>query len=177
MMYDQIREDGTVGKLSLAGTSLLAAIPGAMLTFIMLRAVLGAINNMPTPLMVASLVLLVVAAAMALFPAYLLIWYRSGGGAATAAAPRKSKGDAEATGAMAAGAVHDDESEVSDEMMETFEPEDDLLGEYETSDEIAADDSFEDEDVDFDDEFSGEMAEVEEEFEFDEFEDDEDDRR
>ncbi|WP_437225143.1 hypothetical protein SH661x_003934 [Planctomicrobium sp. SH661] len=65
-----------MGKLGLAGTSLAAAIPGAFLFYILLMAVLKSLEPMPITMKVAALLMLVIALVMALFPAYLLIWFR-----------------------------------------------------------------------------------------------------
>jgi len=76
-----------VGKKSLAGTSLVAAIPGAVLAYLMLMAVLSSFEPMPAILKVAAILVLVVGATMALFPAYVLIWYGGSSSKAAAAAP------------------------------------------------------------------------------------------
>ncbi|TWT57464.1 hypothetical protein KOR42_08250 [Thalassoglobus neptunius] len=64
-----------MNKKNLATTSLIAAIPAGILLFFALKAVLGSFDKLPTVLMVAMILLLVVAGVMLLFPGYILIYY------------------------------------------------------------------------------------------------------
>ncbi|WP_437186163.1 hypothetical protein SH668x_003303 [Planctomicrobium sp. SH668] len=65
-----------MGKLSLAGTSLTAAIPAGALAYVLLMAVLQSLDKMSTTLKIAVIATLLVSAIVAILPAYLLIWYR-----------------------------------------------------------------------------------------------------
>lgn len=163
-----------MGKTSLAGTSLVAAIPGGILAYLMLMSVLNSFEPMPMLLKVAAILALVTAAALALFPAYVLIWYGGRGGASrktaateTAAPPPADEQSLAETQAF----VGEDLEEAP---VEEFES-----GEFEAADEFeAAEDleEFESEAEDFEaDELSAVGGEdFEDEFEFEEFEDDED---
>lgn len=155
-----------VGKVGLAGLSLTAAIPGALLCFLMVQAALSSISEMPPVLMVAVLLALVISLMMALMPLYALLWYRPAGyvPAARKEKPVKEKAGKAAAAAAAAPVV---EELAAEEIADDEELIDDVFEEH--GEELAAPS-----DVDFDDDDLGDAGtEFNEEFEFDEFEDDE----
>jgi hypothetical protein len=108
-----------VGKLGLTAVSLAAAIPGGILTFLMLMALLNSLEKMPMMLKVTALLLLLIGAFMALFPAYLLIWYR---GSRVVLARDKKKG-AKASQALGDEAEAVEEPGLRDSFLEGFTPE------------------------------------------------------
>jgi len=92
-----------VGKLGLAGTSLAAAIPGGILFYILLMAVLEKLGTpIPMVMKVAILMLLGLSLVMALFPAYILIWFRR-------RRPQLAKSQAAATGAAGTDLLEDED--------------------------------------------------------------------
>ena len=157
-----------MSKWGLAGTSLAAAIPGGILFFMLLMAVLNSFEPMPMILKVVSIATLVMALTMGLFPLYAVIY-----GPSSAGAPSKKRetptGDDEDIPTV--GGDDDEEmgevaetTEFADEEVEDFENEgfgDEFDDEFE-SEEASADD-FDSFDDDFDDEF-----------EFEEFDEDDD---
>jgi len=164
-------EGNAVGKMSLAGTSLVAAIPGGVLAYLMLMAVLNHLDPMPTILKVSAISLLVVSGAVALFPFFILIY---GPKSPEAAAKAKSKQDEKSAQSAAAAAPGGDEAfaeaaEAEGEA-ESFASEEGFEGEeFE-----AADDEVFEADGFSDTEDEMEAGEYDDEFEFDEFEDEED---
>lgn len=165
-----------MSKWGLAGTSLAAAIPGGILFFMLLMAVLNSFEPMPMILKVVSIASLIVALTMGLFPLYALIY-----GPSSAGAPPKKRGtpageddDVPAVGGDDDEALEDvaETTEFSDAEVEAFEDEefgeefgDDFDDEFE-SEEASADDF----DA-FDDELEGDF---DDEFEFEEFDEDDD---
>lgn len=164
--------------MGLTGASLAAALPGAILAVIMLRAVLGAINTMPVAMAVVSIALLVVSGAVAFLPAYLLVWYRG------APVPERPKSPTEdSTGAVATGDLHEQD--------EAFAASDDINARvneaFEESQRMPEPEPVEDEESfeEYGDELSAGVAEEEfdgaefgedsfdESFEFEDFEEDE----
>jgi hypothetical protein len=119
-------KESTVGKLGLTAVSLAAAIPGGILTFLMLMALLNSLEKMPTILKAAALMLLVVGAAMALFPAYLLIWYR-GSRVVLARDKKTAAGTDEMLGDDAAESPEDEG--LRDSFLEGFSPDGGALDE------------------------------------------------
>ena len=75
-----------MNKMNLVVTSLVAAVPGAFLLYLLLMAVLGSFDRMPMVLKITAIVALVMAGVVALFPLYLQIWY---GGRTTARSAKK----------------------------------------------------------------------------------------
>lgn len=65
-----------MGKLGLAGTSMASAIPGGVLFYVLLMAVVNHFERMPTMLKASTLLMLTISLVMALFPLYILIMFR-----------------------------------------------------------------------------------------------------
>lgn len=153
-----------MGKMGLAGTSLVAAIPGGVLAYLMLMAVLNHLDPMPTILKVSAISLLVVAGAITLFPLFILIY---GPKSPESTAKAKAKPD-EKSSAAAAPAEQEsfesaDEPAFEEESFEEAESFDDA--------EMADDDAFEaDGFTETEDEVDA--GDYDEAFEFDEFEND-----
>jgi len=68
-----------VGKLGLAGTSLIAAIPGGILAYLLVMMLMGQPQGLPMMMTILAVTMLVICATLVLFPAYVLIWFRSPG--------------------------------------------------------------------------------------------------
>lgn len=179
-----------MGKTALAGTSVIAAIPGAVLTYLMLMAVLNSFEPMPTMLKVAAIMVLVGAAAMALFPAYVLIWYSSGTASKAKSAVAPESPETEGDELVPAPDELEPEESLEEVVDEAAPDEGDLdldetldevdeTGELEGIDESGELDEFDEFEPaeDFGEDFETEGA-LDEEFEFEEFEDfDEDEKQ
>jgi len=115
-----------VGKLGLAGTSLTAAIPGGILFYLLLMVVLEKLGTpIPMVMKVAILMLLGLSLVMALFPAYLLIWFRRH-------RPQRAKSPVAAAGIAGADLLADDELP-EDLVGQEFAEDDELQAPLESS--------------------------------------------
>lgn len=142
-----------MNKTSLAGTSLVAAIPAGILGYLTLMAVLNSMDVMPTTMKVVAILMLLMAAIVLLLPLWIMIYYRGKkAGDATA-----SKGDA-ATSAVSTSAADED-----------------IQGSFDDENLLADEDLDFAEDADFaeNDEFAGDDLEFESDDEFEFEEDDE----
>lgn len=176
-----------MGKVGLAGMSLIAAIPGAILCLLMVQAALGNISDMPTFLMIATLLTLGLSAIVALLPLYAVLFYRPAGYVAKPKAPKAPKPAKEpkapkakkekpvkaakgAKGKAAAAAVVEEEPLV--EAVESFDDDANLSAEFEEhGSELSAGN------VDFDDDLNAGGTEFDEEFAFDDFEDEDEKKK
>ncbi|WP_437205762.1 hypothetical protein [Planctomicrobium sp. SH664] len=133
----------------MAGASLVAAVPGAVLSALLVIALLNNLESIPTKLLVLIILVLLVAAAAALFPAWALIMFRATpyelpAGSPLAATSNKKGSTAAPT--VAAPEVDEefspaegDEFATSDEFSEFEEHGDALSGnEFESFDEDAS---------------------------------------
>ena len=169
-----------MGKLSLAGTSLVAAIPGGVLAYLMLMAVLNNLESMPTILKVSTISLLVVAGLITLFPFFILVY-----GPKSANAEKPAKKEPKSTQTMPTSATGiGDEGEV---LIDDEDTDSDFGGQFDGDADSGFDgDGFDEEEenegfeLDDDEMFAGSLDETEgemdasydDEFEFDEFDDD-----
>lgn len=80
-----------MGKLGLAGTSLIAAVPSGFLGYLLVLAVMNqtAMAAMPMPFKITLFSLLALCALLVLFPLYLVIWYRGIRSAVAVSRPAK----------------------------------------------------------------------------------------
>lgn len=129
-----------MNKMNLAGTSLVAAIPGALLGYLVLMAMINHMDSMPTVLKVAAIALFLVALMMTLFPGFVLIYHGGGKTKEETAADDNSE-----TGTIPAAAPSEDisgdfeEDEISDES-DGFDMEgDDDFDEFDDDDEFEFD--------------------------------------
>lgn len=159
-----------MGKMGLAGASLIAAIPGGILFYLMLMAALHNLESMPSVLKAAAITLLVVSLTVAVFPFYILIWY--GGKGVKIGKEKKSKAassDVAETAAISEAAMTErlaGAESAEFEAAESAEFQAATSGEFEEfGDSLGgedADESFE----------TGESQQVDEDFEFEEFDED-----
>lgn len=136
-----------MGKMGLAGTSLIAAIPGGILFYILLMAVLKGLEPMPMTLKVTAMLLLLISLVMALFPAYLLIWFRrdkvvlaKAGGTAALGNPNAEAFAEDLVGQEFVDEDHAEPSDVWADSGEIGEDTDMLSGEFPAIDEDLSED-------------------------------------
>lgn len=119
-----------MGKMGLAGVSLVAAVPGGLLFALLLMGAISNLGTMPTIMKAVAILVMVIGLAMALFPLYLLVWYR--GSRVVLANDKKPALAAAAIGAAGGGALGEDFLEdlnpSSDEIL-ADQREDDVYGE------------------------------------------------
>lgn len=164
-----------MGKMGLAGASLIAAIPGGILFYLMLMAALHNLESMPSVLKAAAITLLVVSLTVAVFPFYILIWY--GGKGVKIGKEKKSKAassDVAETAAISEQAMteHFAGAESAEfEAAESAEFQAATSGEFEEFGDGLGGEDGEDADEGFE---TGEFQEADEDFEFEEFDEDQD---
>lgn len=146
-----------MGKIGLASVSLISAIPGGILSFLLVLAVMNHLAGMPTAMKGAAIVVLLVAALMTLFPLYLLILYR---GRKVVLAKDKPSAFAPVAAAVGGGAL-------AEEFLDDFNPSaDDIMadqreeevfgdsGQFLSSSELSTIDDYSDDQTQ---EFSGDL--------------------
>lgn len=163
-----------MSKSQLVSSSLVAAIPGGFLLYLMLMAVLNNLSTMPTMLKAASITLLVMAGVLVIFPLYLLVFFGRAAAVAGPAPAKKTdakKGKAEETAAQTSKKNAPEPAFVADDDVEdapfTLDDESDLAdgGQGTELFDLSGEDSGDADMFDANDE----------EFEFEEFPDDDDD--
>lgn len=152
-------------KANLFWTSFVAAIPGAYLFFLMIMAVLRNMEAMPGLLKGIAIAALVMAFAIAAFPAYIFLWYGGMGFGGTTKKKEKATEKEEAASEQSAVPEKQDSEAAESDAADVFQDEESAASEDDSQSDVEAADSDE---VVF--EPSGEL---EEEFEFEEFEDEE----